>query len=244
MRVLALDTTSRAGSVSVLDGERVLIERSGDPSRSQAERLPRELLDALADAAMTVRDVDLYAVASGPGSFTGLRIGLAAIQGMAMVTGRRVVAVSALDALAAAAASRLTMPARVGTWIDALRDDVFSALYDVAPGAGQRFELMPLEEPHVERPADSLARWRDRGAPPAVVIGDGAVRYGALLDGIARIEPAPVLAPFIAQLAALRVNHATSPAGVQPLYVRRTDVELARDRAAARGGGDAGTPQE
>jgi tRNA threonylcarbamoyladenosine biosynthesis protein TsaB len=244
MRVLALDTTSRAGSVSVVDGGRVLVERPGDPARSQAQRLPRELLDALADARMTVRDVDLFAVAAGPGSFTGLRIGLAAIQGMAMVTGRKVVAVSALDALAAAAASRLTTPARVGTWIDALRDDVFSALYDVTPGAGLRVELTAIEAPHVERAAESLARWRDRSALPEVVIGDGAVRYGALLDGIARIEPAPALASFIAHLAALRAGRATSPAGVQPLYVRRTDVELARDRAAAPGGGDAGTPQD
>ena len=107
MRVLALDTTTRAGSVAVLEDGRVLIERAGDGSRTQTERLPGELLEALAEVSLGTRDIDLFAVATGPGSFTGLRTGIATIQGLALVHRRPVAALSALRALAEAAAAGL-----------------------------------------------------------------------------------------------------------------------------------------
>ncbi|MDR1989312.1 MAG: tRNA (adenosine(37)-N6)-threonylcarbamoyltransferase complex dimerization subunit type 1 TsaB [Acidobacteriaceae bacterium] len=235
MRVLALDTTTRDGSVGIVDDGRVLALRSGPSSRSHAERLPGDLMDVLADAGMTPRDIDLFSVASGPGSFTGVRIGLAAIQGMAMVTGKKVVAVSALDALAMAAAERLTAPARVAAWMDALRQEVFSAVYDICPPMDwTNVDVAALDAPQVDRPLAIVEQWQRNGCAPALVIGDGAVRYAALLADVASVEPPPPLAPFLARLAAARVEYATPPSGIEPLYVRRTDVELARDRAAAQ----------
>src|SRR6266567_3825378 len=107
MRVIALDTTTRAGSVALVEDDRVIDERAGDGSRTHAERLPAEII-ALTDAhGVGWKDVDLYAVASGPGSFTGLRIGIATIQGLAFVYGRRVVGVPALEALAHAESADL-----------------------------------------------------------------------------------------------------------------------------------------
>ena len=100
MRVLALDTTTRAGSVALVDAGRVIDQRSGDGARTHALRLPGEIT-ALADAnGVSLSSVDLYAVATGPGSFTGLRIGIATIQGFAFVHGRQIVGVPVLDALA------------------------------------------------------------------------------------------------------------------------------------------------
>ena len=131
MRVLALDTTTRAGSVAIVDDGRVVDERGGDASRTHAERLPGEIL-ALADANQTpLASVDLFAVASGPGSFTGLRIGIATLQGIAFVQGRKMVGVPALEALAQHASSDLPAGARVAAWMDAHRRDVFAALYRV-----------------------------------------------------------------------------------------------------------------
>lgn len=100
MRVLALDTTTRAGSVALIENDRVVAEQSGDPTRSHAERLPTDLLNLLAANGCAMSDIDLFAVAAGPGSFTGLRIGIATIQGLAFVTGQRIVPVSILEALA------------------------------------------------------------------------------------------------------------------------------------------------
>src|SRR5437660_11979943 len=127
VRVMALDTTSRAGSVALVDNGRLVVERAGDASRMHGERLPGEL------AALGVEwsSVDVFAVAAGPGSFTGLRIGIATIQGLALVTKRPVVGVSALEALAQLASRELAEGDTIGAWIDAQRGEVFSALYRV-----------------------------------------------------------------------------------------------------------------
>src|SRR5438477_3800391 len=130
MRVLALDTTTRAGSVALIEddlGNLMVDERAGDGSRTHGERLPAEL----AQLGAPWPTIDVFAVASGPGSFTGLRIGIATMQGLALVTGRRIVGVSALEALAQLASTSLPSGARVASWIDAQRGEVFSALYEV-----------------------------------------------------------------------------------------------------------------
>jgi tRNA threonylcarbamoyladenosine biosynthesis protein TsaB len=235
MRVLALDTTTRAGSVAVLDDRRVIVERTGDGSRTHAERLPAEVLDVLAAAGSSTADVDLFAVASGPGSFTGLRIGIATIQGLAFVHGRRVAAVSALRALAEGAAQGMPPGTRVGAWMDAYRREVFSALYEVRDSkAAAVADLVELEEATVGSPAATIERWTRAGAP-AIICGDGAVIYEAMLSGVT-VMPPPALAGFIGQLAVVAAQRGTTvgPAGVQPLYVRRPDAEIAREAAGAK----------
>ena len=232
MRVLALDTTTRAGSVAVVDDGRVLVETAGDAARSHAERLPAELLQALAAAGMTTADVDLFAVASGPGSFTGLRIGIATMQGLAFVHRRRIAPISALRALAEAAAAQAQPGTRVGAWMDAHRGDVFSALYQLDQRSGEVATLTEIEGPTVSSPQATADRWTSRGLP-AAVCGDGAVKYRNWLPpGVVVIEPPP-LAASIGRLA--MVAHAdgltVAPAGVQPLYVRRPDAELVREAA-------------
>ena len=82
---------------------------------------------ALEAASVSLRDLDLLAVAAGPGSFTGLRVGIAAMQGLAMALDRRIVPVSILDALAHLGADGHQL---IATWVDAQRGEVFSALYD------------------------------------------------------------------------------------------------------------------
>jgi len=235
MFVLALDTTTRAGSVALVDGERVIEERAGDAARSHAERLPSEIT-ALADAhRLPLSEVDLYGVALGPGSFTGLRIGIATIQGLASVHRRRVVGVSALEALAAARCRKATAGTIVAAWMDAHRRDVFTALYRVADGgASTASRLDELEGPAVGDPESTLARWmRDRGVTPAVFVGDGAVLYEDQIRRAivtARVEPPPLLASTIGRLAIARASAAVDPAALRPLYVRKSDAEIARDK--------------
>lgn len=233
MRVLALDTTTRAGSVAVVDDGRVLVERTGDAARTHAERLPAEVIDALTAAGLTLADVELFAVASGPGSFTGLRIGIATIQGFAFVSQKRVAPVSALRALAEAAASGRPAGARVGAWMDAHRFEVFSALFEIAASAdGEVAVLHEVEPPMAAPPADTLERWTVLGLPSAVC-GDGAAMYANLFGAAIVVVPTPPLAGLIGRLAiaAARDGSTVAPAGVQPLYVRRPDAEVARDRA-------------
>jgi tRNA threonylcarbamoyladenosine biosynthesis protein TsaB len=260
MRVLALDTTTRGGSAALVEDHRVIAERAGDESRTHAERLPKELTDLLEAHACSTSDVDLFAVASGPGSFTGLRIGIATIQGLAFVHQRPVVAVSALEALghigslvAAGDASAHRDGAQgpagdraplVAAWMDAHRGEVFAALYEV--GEAALFEpgrLIEIDGASVGRPDDVLRRWSEHVAGRDVtVIGDAVPLYLDLARSVAsRTLEQPLLAAAIGRLAVARAHAGatTSPAGIQPLYVRRPDAEIARDaqrqRQAERG---------
>ena len=232
MRILALDTTTRAGSVAVVEDDRVMAEYSGDPARSHAERLPTDVLRVLERLALTPRDIDVFAVASGPGSFTGLRIGIATIQGLAFVNGRRIVVVSALEALAQTAAERLPGDTLVGAWMDAHRRDVFSALYRVSGGAPYRPDhLEEIDDAAVAPPDVILNLWRTHFGTPSVIVGDGAVAFADVIGESSRIVPAAPLAPAIGRLAVALAERgdAMDPAAVHPLYVRRPDAVVAKE---------------
>jgi tRNA threonylcarbamoyladenosine biosynthesis protein TsaB len=236
MRVLALDTTTASGSVAIVDDTGVLVEAIGDPARSHAERLPGDILQAIDRAGIGMADIDLFGVAAGPGTFTGLRIGIAIIQGLAFVSGKRIVPVSALRALAAAASREEPAGRIVGAWMDAHRRDVFSALFrrtDRSPVESEG--LIELEGPAVGDPSATLTRWNDAGTTPDVLVGDGAIAYAhAIPPQISTLEQLP-LAGVIGQMAMARASagDTVAPAGVQPMYIRRPDAEIARDAATS-----------
>lgn len=237
MRVLALDTTTRAGSVALVDDGRVIDERRGDPLRAYAERLPRDILSLLADHGRRSGEIDLFAVASGPGSFTGLRVGIATIQGLAFVHGRRIAAVSALDALAQSAGHDLPAGAAVGVWTDAHRGDVFSALYRIAPHPPfMPARLIPIDAAAVGSPAVTLSRWtRLVDREPIVFAGESALLYGDLVRAEqpdARLIDAPPLAAIIGMIAVAMsaTGDTVDPAEIRPLYVRRPDAVVERER--------------
>lgn len=242
MLTLALDTTTRAGSLALVRGGRLLDEAEGDPALTHAARLPGAILEALARHRLTLADIDLYAVAVGPGSFTGLRIGIATIQGLAFAHARLVAGISALDALAESAGTAAGggggSPATLrAAWMDAQRGEIYARLFEPAGPAWQ-----PITEPAVDRPGAVLAAWATRlqAASPVEFVGDGALAYRAQIDAHlgarARIvDPVPPLAPAIAAMAErlAAAGQTVPPGAVRPLYVRRPDAELARDRKAA-----------
>jgi tRNA threonylcarbamoyladenosine biosynthesis protein TsaB len=234
MYVIGLDTTTRAGSVALVDERGIVEERTGDGARSHAERLPRDVVDLARDHGLSVSDIDLFGVASGPGSFTGLRIGIATVQGLAFVGRRRILGISALEALAHAGSRELPAGALVAAWMDAHRGEVFAALYRVASAAPfTPARLEEVEGPTVGDPASTLARWSNgAGAAPTVFVGDGAVLYQEVIrNRAAAVEVAagPMLAGTIGRLAAARAAEAGEPGDIRPLYVRRPDAEIARD---------------
>jgi tRNA threonylcarbamoyladenosine biosynthesis protein TsaB len=240
MKILALDTTTRAGSVALVEGDRVIAERRGDPSRTHAERLPGDILALLADQGRQSRDIDLFAVASGPGSFTGLRVGIATIQGLAFVHGRRIAAVSALEALAQSAGRDQDDGMAIGVWTDAYRRDVFTALYRIAGAAPfSPARLTLVDRPAVDDPAATLFRWTGLiGRGPIVYVGDGAVQFGDLIRAHrpdAQISPAPPLAGVIGRIAAAmaEMGETIEAAEIRPLYVRRPDAEVEREKRNA-----------
>jgi tRNA threonylcarbamoyladenosine biosynthesis protein TsaB len=232
--VIALDTTTAAGSVALVDGDRVIEERAGDASRTHAERLPAEIV-ALAEAhRVRLREVDLFAVAVGPGSFTGLRIGIATMQGLASIRHRRIFGISTLDALAHAAARDIRPGTPIAVWMDAHRREVFASLYRVTPAASVAADrLQRVDGPTVGDPSATLKRWAaELGVTPAVFVGDGAALYEQVIHDAAadaRITGHPMLAGTIGRLAIARAAEAVDPGDVRPLYVRRPDAVIARD---------------
>jgi tRNA threonylcarbamoyladenosine biosynthesis protein TsaB len=226
--ILALDTSSRGGSAALLRNEGIVCEREGDASRTHGERLPGELMRILRDERVGIRDIDLYAVATGPGSFTGLRVGIATIQGLALPNGRLVAPVSTFDALVARAGDGRRP---VAAWIDAHRGEVFAALY--SPD-GQLVQPASSLSPDA-----TLSAWRGALAdlPEVIFTGDGAVRYADVIHERlgSRGIPAPAAGPLAGTIGAIAFaerSRAVHPHAIVPTYVRRPDAEIARDRAA------------
>ena len=247
MLVAALDTTTRLGSLAIVRDRHVLAARAGDGTRPHAARLPGDLLGLLAEQGLAVSDVDVFAVATGPGSFTGLRIGLAAAQGLAFASGKPVIGVSAFEALAAAVAAVGPEPADapLAIWLDAQRHEVFAAVLRMvrSGNAGALPEFEYLDDPSVATPAAVLERWMKQAWWGSMTFaGDGVLTSGDILShrlgtGLRVIDPTPLLAPAIGWLAELRAaaGQAFPPHAVRPIYLRRSDVELARDRQRASG---------
>lgn len=228
MLILALDTTTRAGSVAVLRHDDVLAGMSGDAALTHGQRLPGDLLRTLEAAGVGIAQVDLLAVVAGPGSFTGLRVGIASMQGLAFARGLEIVPVSSLEAIASHAAATSSGPL-LAPWVDAQRGEVFASLYTPA---GDEV----IEAATAAAPAATLGSWRQSlGTRPVRFSGDGAVRYreviAATLGAQAVVDDTvPALAVPAGRLAARAPHRAVVPHAVVPIYVRRSDAELARER--------------
>ena len=214
MLILALDTTTAAGSVALAADARVIEEAAIDPSAPVATRLPGDLGSLLARQQVELTRIDVFAVATGPGSFTGLRIGIATMQGLALAGAKPLVGVSSFDALHALAAPHLS-GARLAVWIDAWRGEVYGAAYEGGRQAGEAIVAPPDAAPHGD-----------------LHIGSGAVRYRDRLGAARVIAPTPLLAGAVARLAHARAaaGELPPPHAIRPLYVRRPDAELARER--------------
>ncbi len=249
MLVLALDTSSAGGSLALARDGRLVDEATGDPSLTHGQRLPGELQGLLDRHDLTTEAIDRYAVAAGPGSFTGLRVGVATIQGLALVHNRRVVAISVLDTLVEVAARLADRdglgPDLIAPWVDAKRGEVFSALYEPVPSADAAHTQRPAGarwrvavEPVAVAPVALLDTWADMLATHRVwVIGDGVAGYrplfaGRLGQGSRTIHETPPLAGVMAVMASVEpwCRQAVAPHALRPIYVRRPDAELARER--------------
>ena len=208
--ILAVDTTHEFGSLALARGPELIEEVPLHAPEGFAHVLYRHLGELLDRHTLTPQAIDLFAAASGPGSFTGVRIGLACVKGLAEAVGRPAVAVSNLQAIATFGAA----PLRAAV-MDARRGEVYSAVYDadarlvcpeVVGGFSEWLETLP--EGDLE-----------------FVCSDFTPRLsGARFEG-ARVVSAPqALAAAVARLALAAVP--CDPAALDANYVRRSDAEL------------------
>jgi tRNA threonylcarbamoyladenosine biosynthesis protein TsaB len=203
-RILAIDTTGVQGSIALLDDAH-LVEEAGLVSPDGFAHVLFGEIERLLDRhRLAPGDIDVYAAASGPGSFTGVRVGLTAAKGLAEATGRRVAAVSNLRALATYSASPLR-----ATVIDARRGEIYGAVYNSA------LELVQDEV------VINFDAWL-AGLPAGVEF----VTSGFPLSQTPRIEAPPWLASAIGKVVVMHPELAGDPAAAEANYVRRSDAEL------------------
>ena len=227
--ILALDTSSPTGSLAVLRDEKVVGVVSTLAEETYSSRMFRHLEFLLQELSLRLADFDLFSVAAGPGSFTGLRVGLVAAKGWAEVYGKPVVGISVLEAIAAQSHSTATVLVAAS---DARRGEVYFGVYRRGK------DSLALEgEECVSRPEEFLQTIgaRPGSAEFAIVSPTPEVLSGAM----SRIEmerlPLPrvervssVLAPVIGQLGYLRAKagNVADALTLDANYIRRTDAEV------------------
>jgi tRNA threonylcarbamoyladenosine biosynthesis protein TsaB len=236
MRLLAIETSTVTGAVALLEAGRVVAESRVSIAVTHGERLMAAIDGVLRSARWELADVQAFAVALGPGSFTGLRIGLSTVKGLAFATGKPVVGVPTLDALA----WRLPYCAYpVCPVLDARKNEVYAALYRTREGW-----LELLEAPRAVPPATLAEELRDSTEGPLVFVGDAVLPFGTVFVEV--LGPRALLAPADLRLpsavtvgelgaSALARGESADPADLVPLYVRPSEAELARERRQSAG---------
>ena len=209
--ILALDAASAACSVAVWSDGRILASRSRAMTEGHAEALMPLVVETLALAGLGFDSLALVAVGVGPGSFTGIRIALAAARGIALAAGLEVVGVDSFSAVAAALDPALRRGRNLLVAIDSRRSEIFGQYYG-ATGALRG-------EPLILAPADLVAMRPDG---PLLIAGDGAHLLPESPDSIR--APSRPDAAAIAGIAAAGADLRPP----RPLYLRAPDVTLAR----------------
>jgi len=225
MLLLAIDTTTPGGSVALLEDEALLGEVDVESAATHSARLFRSIDFLLGALGRDIRGVDGYAVAAGPGSFTGIRIGLGAVKSLAFASGRPVAPVSTLRALAEKLAADGEGARLVCPLLDAKKSEIYAGLFEAREDG--LVEVLPQG---AYDPGDFFAR-----LPAGRIIafaGSGLAAYGdALRSRIGDRARYPRRSPFIAaevgRLGArlLREGKGTDAASLEPLYFRRSQAE-------------------
>ncbi len=233
MRILGFDTATSACSAAVWEDGRIAARRFEPMSRGQSERLMPMVREVLSEAGADFPDLDLLAVTTGPGAFTGLRIGLAAARGMALAGDLACFGVTTLDAVAAGVSETERQKANVLVVLDSKRAEVYAQAF--------RSDLRPLSEAQALMPADlaALTANGEGDANRVLVAGDGAGQViQALKDkGIEAVLSTALGVPDAAIVAAIAAERWSSdqPAEpLRPLYLRPPDAKASKNGGGIR----------
>jgi tRNA threonylcarbamoyladenosine biosynthesis protein TsaB len=223
MLILAVDTTTPSGSVALAEDGALLGEAAVESAATHSARLLRSVDFLLGAHGLGIKDVGAFAVAAGPGSFTGIRIGVGAVKSLAFASGRPVAPVSTLAALAAkleGGPETLVCPL-----LDAKKGEIYAALFESGPGG-----LAELVPQGAYEPEAFLARLpADR---PVAFIGGGldACR-GAVRERLGEAARFPARSRFVAAevarlgAALLAAGRGVDAASLEPIYYRRSQAE-------------------
>lgn len=227
--LLILDTSTTAGSVALCRGERLLAEIVVDSLANHSDQLLLRVQQILKEQQCTLAEVAAFAVIDGPGSFTGLRVGVAAAKGLARAWHRPLFGISSLQLLAAAL-PYATLP--VCSFLDARKKEIYAATFSTATGSP-----CLLDGPCVLPPQQFLAAM----PAPALFVGSGAVLYRDLIverfGPLAIFAPGPLHTPRASSAAPLvlqrlRTGESGDPELLLPRYIRPSEAEIAQQKSS------------
>ncbi len=232
MNILVIDTSTSLASIAIAVGEQIVAESLVNTNRTLSARLVPEIERLLETAGLAISDIDLFASSVGPGSFTGVRGGIATIQGLALAGGKPCAGFSSLAMLAM---NFSLSKALVCPMLDARKSEVYAAVYSCSS---------PLPSPCINDcvlpPTAFLDQITAVTKESVIFVGDGAQRYH---DPIAeQLGNQAIFAPFslhtpnsangiLLALHASRCGELLEPSQLLPVYLRASDAELMKIKA-------------
>ncbi len=224
MKILAVDTATKSCSVAIIDDQLLLAQTTTLNNETHSRHLLRIVDEVVGKAGLTIDRIDGFAVSIGPGSFTGLRIGISSVKGLAYALNKPVVGVSSLKCLAFQC--RHT-PHLICPMIDARKQEVYFCFYRQKDG-----QYLKESEERVAPPAESV---RDVSSLPCLFVGSGAELYRQLIIDelgssaeFAEDEQHIIQATSVARLSLARFKQQETDKVhlLAPHYVRKSDAEL------------------
>ncbi|MBR4261155.1 MAG: tRNA (adenosine(37)-N6)-threonylcarbamoyltransferase complex dimerization subunit type 1 TsaB [Clostridia bacterium] len=171
MKILAIDTSSNICSVSILEDKNIIIEKHNDDEKTHSQKLMPLIDEMFKEVNLTLDDIDLLACSQGPGSFTGIRIGISTVKAFADVKNIPIIGVTSLESLA----YNISNNGLIATLIDAKHDNVYFALYKLDNGIYTQI-IEPISD-SISNAMQALKAY----STPITFVGDGAIAHKDLL---------------------------------------------------------------
>lgn len=223
MYVLAIDTSTESGSVALLKDYRIITEMSINAGLNHSQTILSAVSDALKKAGLEIAAVDLFGVTIGPGSFTGLRIGVSLVKGFALAASKPVVGVSTLDAIAL---NLFAAALPICPFMDAKRGQVYAGLYKSCPdGLPEKIIPETLADPK---------QFIEKLGTDVIMVGNGIYPYQSLIEEVlsGRYLLAPPHLNFVRAssvgliaIEKFKKSELTNVMTLAPGYLRSTDVK-------------------
>jgi tRNA threonylcarbamoyladenosine biosynthesis protein TsaB len=223
MKVLAIETSTIAGSVAIIDDKELIGEVKVNIKIAHAERLMNSIDWLLKTSRISIKDIDAFAISIGPGSFTGLRIGLSTVKGFSYSTNKPIIPVPTLDAFARILAF---CPYLICPMLDARKNEVYTGLYRWEGNACKKI----IPESAI-KPDEFLKKIKEQ----TIFIGEGAQIYKKLiintLGDSAIFAPQSKMSPSASTVAEIAIEKlkegiTIDPVTLTPFYIRKSEAEI------------------
>ncbi len=223
MTLLAVETSTMMGGIAVMDDDKLVAESRLNVRVTHSERIMKEIDRVLQGAGLDISGIDVFGISIGPGSFTGLRVGLSTVKGLVYATGKKLITVSTLEGMA----WNIPFSAYpVCTMLDARRKEIYAAVFRWTDAGFERV----VEERTLS--IDALLAMIDT---KTIFIGEGALIYKeaivntlkdkALFGAPQHMVPSPANAALLCMKKALREEYTDALKAV-PAYHRRSEAEI------------------